>query len=209
MKLKKKKQNYYSGQLLKIEQCLTDDPNKFWKYVKNLGPKSKQSIPMEVIVDGQIVTEESEVLQKWKSDFEQLYQANNTNMFDDNFRDSVLKELQSKMSAKCGSVDSNQDPLNRKISRDELKTVIDKTKNNKAVGLDEISNELLKHELIQQLLCCLFNVCKDLNMVPSVWHKAIIHPIPKSNTVSRNPLNYRGLALQCSMFKIFCSVMNN
>ena len=37
---------------------------------------------------------------------------------------------------------------------------------------------------------------------------AIIHPIPKESGIIFDPLKYRGLALQCCMYKIMSNVLN-
>ena len=38
-------------------------------------------------------------------------------------------------------------------------------------------------------------------------NKAIILPIPKSGSTC-DPLNYRGIALQCNLLKIYISILN-
>ena len=46
--------------------------------------------------------------------------------------------------------------------------------------------------------------------MPSEWSKVIISPIPKSTTADpRDPLSYRGIALSCSMYKLYCSILEN
>ena len=43
-----------------------------------------------------------------------------------------------------------------------------------------------------------------------MWGKYIINPIPKSSSDNpRNPLSYRGISLSNSMYKLYCSVLNN
>ena len=54
------------------------------------------------------------------------------------------------------------------------------------------------------LLYRLFSVCFDSALVP-----ALIHPILKPNTTDpRTPVNYRGIALQSVVLKVFCKVLN-
>ena len=38
---------------------------------------------------------------------------------------------------------------------------------------------------------------------------AIIHPIPKESVKSTDPLKYRGLALQCCIYKVLSNILNN
>ena len=47
-------------------------------------------------------------------------------------------------------------------------------------------------------------------IIPSLWSKCIISPIPKSSTTDpRDPLSYRGIALASSMYKLYCFILNN
>ncbi len=47
-------------------------------------------------------------------------------------------------------------------------------------------------------------------MVPTIWGNSIINPIPKSSTLDpRDPLSYRGIALACTMYKLYSSILNN
>ena len=56
-----------------VEQVSTENPKEFWDHIKQLGPKRKGSIPMEVYgYDENINSDENFVFQKWLSDFENL-----------------------------------------------------------------------------------------------------------------------------------------
>ena len=70
--------------------------------------------------------------------------------------------------------------LNDRISYDEVEKVISKLKNDKACGIDNISNEVLKNKDINMCLWSLFSKCFAFSCIPSCWSKAIISPIPKS-----------------------------
>ena len=45
--------------------------NDMWKKIEQLGPQCKRaiSIPMEVIINNKMMTDEKLVLQKWRDDF--------------------------------------------------------------------------------------------------------------------------------------------
>ena len=77
------------------------------------------------------------------------------------------------------------------------------------MGKDNISNELLKNEKVIQLLQKLFSMCLTSGMIPDVWRTSILHPIPKTDPKSIDPLMYRGLALQCCTYKILSSIINS
>ena len=189
--------------MMKIEECLTRDPNAFWRYIKKIGPSRDESIPMEVEINGVISSDLNVVLEKWRSEFENLYCVSDQENFDKNFKKSKIDEMESFLLE--GDVNS---PLNRRISKEEVELVTNRSLRNKAVGLDDIPNELLKHPQVIKLMYSLFNLCLDIGMVPEIWKKSIIHPIPKDSGCHTDPLKYRGLALQSCIFKLFCSILN-
>ena len=81
---------------------------------------------------------------------------------------------------------------------------IGRAKNNKAPGIDTITNELLKNggdDLIYSLTD-MFNRLLFLESSPIEWNKGIIVPIFKKG--ARNDLNnYRGITLTSCVSKIF------
>ena len=79
---------------------------------------------------------------------------------------------------------------------------------NKAVGIDNIANEALKHAGVMQLMYALFNHIFDYGCIPSLWRKAVIHPIPKGKNKEVRPLLYRGLSLQSCIYKLYSSILN-
>ena len=46
-------------------------------------------------------------------------------------------------------------------------------------------------------------------MVPSMWYKSIIHPIPKKGKSPLYPLNHRGISLLSTVCKVFSAILNN
>ncbi len=64
----------------------------------------------------------------------------------------------------------------------------------KAVGVDMIPMEVLNNDTTCQFLLQLHHKCFEKNIVPSMWMKGIINPIPKDNTLDpRDPMSYRGI----------------
>ena len=203
--LKREKRKFCREEVLNIETCCTSDPDAFWRYIRNLGPVKKGTIPWEVtLLDGTVSRDKNVVLNKWKCDFEKLYSAKNQN-FNDAFKETMLNEELPRHPA----TEVAQNILNEPITLEEVEKAVWKGKLKMAVGLDGIPNEILKHYEVVKLLHTLFNVCFELNMIPDMWRKAIIHPIPKGDGYSTDPLKYRGLALQSCIFKIFCDILNS
>ena len=80
----------------------------------------------------------------------------------------------------------------------------------KAPGYDQIPRELLKNDGALVMLHSLYHRCFITGIVPSVWSKGIISPILKSSTADpRDPMSYLGITLVPTMFKTYCSVLNN
>lgn len=100
--------------------------------------------------------------------------------------------------------------FNEHISLFEVKKAIFSAKQGKACGFDNIPSEVLRNDTAVSFLHILFNVCFDAGVIPSDWGKCIINPIPKSCTDDkRDPLSYRGIALASSMYKLYCSILND
>ncbi len=101
------------------------------------------------------------------------------------------------------------DELNQIITHSEIQIALNKAKSNKAMGIDKIPNEILKNANCENILLKLFNAYFDLGKIPSMWLKAIITPIPKSNSNDpRIPMSYRGISLLSTVSKLFTSILN-
>ncbi len=61
--------------------------------------------------------------------------------------------------------------LNGAITIDEVQRSIIKCRLGKAVGIDNVPNEILKIEKLTPILHKLFNVCFVNNVIPSEWYK--------------------------------------
>ena len=52
-------------------------------------------------------------------------------------------------------------------------------------------------------------MCYQNNHVPDSWQHSLINPVPKSSCVdARDPLQYRGISLASSIYKIYCAILN-
>ena len=90
-----------------------------------------------------------------------------------------------------------------------MKRAVFKSKNGKSPGVDQLPYEIFKNDYAIQFLHTLFCKCFDTGNIPSLWLKSIINPIPKNNTTDpRDPLKYRGISLACSVYKIYCGILN-
>ena len=63
---------------------------------------------------------------------------------------------------------------------------------------------------LQGVLHLFFSLCFTHHIVPKLWQKAIISPIPNSSLKDPFvPLNYRGISLLSCIYKLYSSVINN
>ena len=203
------KRRYQRGQLLYLEEIQSSSPQFFWSEINKLGPKRKKTIPMEIWgEDGNLIRETPQVLSKWEKDFATLFKSDAVG-FDDGFFQEMcqLKNNREKEMAEV-SFQGNGD-LNRVISMEEVLKVINKAKIGKATGIEDLTNEILKSPKLAQVLFNLFLNCFEYGRIPSVWFKSIISPIPKSSKNDpRIPLNYRGISLMSTVYKLYSSLLN-
>ena len=145
--------------------------------------------------NGNITHDIDEVLQKWKNDFHDLYNAKTMN--GDNTNDNGI------------NMAVPTDIMNESFTPDEILKVITKAKKGKAMGPDNIPYEVLKNNTSVELLTVFFNTCYSTGYVPTLWTKAYIKPIPKGNTMDKLiPTNYRGISLLSCVGKLYSSVIN-
>ena len=106
-----------------------------------------------------------------------------------------------------GNVDA--EAYNIAFSIGDINTVCDHLKSGKLMGPDLIPNEVLRHGGIRAVILSFMNKCFEHHLVPGIWQKAIISPIPKS--ASKDPcvpLNYSLSLLSC-FYKIYSCLLNN
>ena len=166
---------------------------------------------MEIpINEDHVTTDIDQVLNRWKCDFENLYNGTTSNDFDDIFLENVKKlkhefESQNPVSYTF----ENDNPLNQPISLGEVRKAIFKSKNNKAFGVDHIPSEVYKNENSVYLWHTFFNYCFSTGLIPDIWNKGLIKPFPKDTGMDKRlPLNYRGICLTITISKIYSSILN-
>ena len=188
-----------------LESIHKDNPRDFWKKIKQLGPKTK-NIPFKVENNGTLTSDPEAVLNTWKDDFQQLYNPNIENV-DQSFTTRIEQEkagLEKEINNNEGS------NLNIPISVLEVQNAIRLCKNNKAPGVDRIPNEVIKHPNIENLLYRVYCYCFQNGIVPKIWLRSLIKPIPKG--ADKNPflpLSYRGISLISCIGKVYSSILNS
>ncbi len=217
---RREKRRFQRKRQLEIEEMQTNDPKEFWRQLKNLGPQKRTQIPLEVLNEnGDLCSDIDYVLKKWHDEFEKLYKCADTQAYDDEFYRMVVQlkeEFEQQMESYdiSDGTDENGDEntmlLNQPIQEEEVKKALCHAKNAKSTGIDNVPNEVLKSDSTVTLLMKFFNLCFTKNVIPSMWRKAIITPIPKGHDKDpRVPLNYRGISLLSTMYKLYSYILNS
>jgi len=199
----------------------TNNPKKFWEYVKNLGPSAgKRESVFEVYDDrGNVRKDPYYVLQKWKESYANLFQKISNGNFDEYFLDQAEEMIrdweQTYVDYGTEHVENHNPPLyvndilDGEITSDEIRKCVNKLKTGKACGHDGIPNEILKCRHITDTLHTLFNMCFRSNKIPRNWNKIIIKPIPKKGKDPRIPGNTRGINLISNVAKLYTGILNS
>ncbi len=211
-KLRFFERKYNEGLTQNIEEACLYDQKTFWQYVKKVGPGKNSKIPLEVLnEDGTVNNNVTDVLSKWSEDFSKLYNnVDHESNFDDKFYDECISQKEHIENNMKDPLYEQNKVLNAGISLEEVRKCVLKSRNKKATGIDEIPNEVLKHENVIVMLHQFLNLVFDCGLVPNLWKLAIINPIPKDKSRDKRiPLNYRGISLLCTMQKMYTSILNN
>ena len=192
---------------IEIESMVGKGGKEMWSKLDEIGPKLKRkNIPEEVIIDSMIETNIDVVKEKWVSDFAGLYAG--IPIEDQNFDKIFLQEvLDNKYNYTSNNPDINS--LNSSITYSEVKHVMQELKNNKAVSVDLLPNEIMKNDTSTECLTALFNHCFNNSIIPEKWRKALISPVYKGkNKNVKDPKSYRPISLICNPCKMFTSILN-
>jgi len=166
------------------------DPNAFWNLVKNIRKSN---------ING---TFDPEV---FYNHFKNLSEGLKNDYFDADFK----SEVENKLKVLKGA--SYIELLDKEIDFEELKQVVILLKNNKSVGFDGISNELIKCSLpfMYKLILLLFNNILKNNTYVDCWLDDFITPILKSGGLQDDPNNYRGISISSCLGKVFTIILKN
>ena len=101
------------------------NPTDYWEKIRKLGHRSNKCIPQEVVDDnGTITRSEQEVLERWRCDFENLYNGLSSDEFDSEhyIQAKVHKKLLEENMEDPSYMPNNL--LNVNISRNEINSIV-------------------------------------------------------------------------------------
>ena len=95
------------------------------------------------------------------------------------------------------------------IGRTELRVRVDKLKNGKEAGKDEITGEIIKGggDRVVDWICRLCSVAFESGVVPENWITSVIVPLYKGNGEMTECKNYRGICQLSLVGKIYAGIL--
>ena len=188
-KARKIKYREYKQSLLRqIESLYEKNPKKYWQLIDELHEKE--------------TNENSSAISPsvWLNHFQNL------NELKVEFKEQ-LENLERKLNLlekeKCFT------ELDMKITETEISNAISSIKANKAAGLDNITNNMLKSGQVMLLpsLHKMLNLCLTYGKYPESWAKGYLIPLFKANDIT-DPNNYRGITITASLGKLFNKILD-
>ena len=186
-----KKRQFKQALSNKLEQFSSSNPKEYWELFNELknsnGQKDKGSCPID---ENDWINHYTKLLGS------KTYEANK------------LEDIKKKIS------EIIEEPyfsdLDFSISTNEINKAVRSLKNDKAVGIDQVNNEMIKASMsfIISPLKAIFNAILLYKHYPKEWKKGIIVNLFKSGNIL-NADNYRGLTINSCLGKVFNTVLNN
>ena len=95
------------------------------------------------------------------------------------------------------------------LTINEVRNIINSTKDRKAAGPDDIYNEFIKHTAhhLLPVWTKLFNKCIETATIPDQWRLSTIKMIYKGKGDPKDPNKHRGIALESAPFKILTKII--
>ena len=166
---------------------------ELFRIAKQRDKSAKDIQHVRVIKDeqGRLITDEEEVVQRWKGYFENLMNTENPR--------EPRVEVAERNARDC-----------ERISNGEVRKAMRKMKSGKAVGPDDIPIEVWKGlgNFGVKLLTTLFNEILDREKMPDEWRQSVLIPVYKNKGDAQECGNYRGIKLMSHTMKLWERVMD-
>ena len=210
--------------LKEIEELKSTKQKHYWNKLKQLvnWTGDKQQLPEKVKDNNNRLVDGEQAIEQWKQQYEQIGVENiNDDKFDKEFAQSVINNMNiirrenDEFIENESYMNSNHHSsceLNSDISIQEVTDAIEVLKRDKASGVDNIPNELLKFGGNSLLLSLqlLFQYSSVSSQIPSEWRIGIISPIPKPDELDKESTNsYRPITLLSCIGKVYSIILNN
>ena len=189
--IRQKTKQQLNQQWEKTLQEIKPGDKALWRIAKSF-KNTYETIPT-MTKNNQIYMTNDEKANLIADSIESTQQNNQTSTMDDIVQETINKNLH--------TIDNHNIKL---TSPQEIKSIIQKLPNNKAPGLDDINNKLIKNfsqKVIVQLTY-IINAILVHGYYPMAWKTAVVVPIRKPNKDASDPKNYRPISLLSAISKI-------
>ena len=144
--------------MLEIETLERETPSEFWDKVRKLGPRNKNSIPMEIVSeDGTVNHSRNDMIEKWQNEFQNMYSGPSIEDFDYEFYNTKMIEKMIMNDEQSDPLHVSNHAINHEFTQVEVIKFSKWLKHKKAMGVDCIPNEVLKCKQVVTPLVHLFN----------------------------------------------------
>lgn len=171
-----------------------ENQKMFYRAIKNFQKKPEYILQQIKTKNKEILVEGNQIINRWKEYFEELLNAD---------KGTKIVNEETKL------VMENRETVNSiDITREEIEEAINRIKNAKASGVDEVAPEMVKYigERGKEELRKLINLCWMKKRIPDEWKTGVILPIYKKGDTKECD-NYRGITLLCTTLKLYERVL--
>ena len=167
-----------------------------YKIVHELKGQMKRTMKAINDKNGNLMTEESEISSRWTEYARELFTGRG------NYDEGVVMELNNRSGQHSSMNDEDE------ILLSEVENAINKLKNNKSPGIDEIPAELIRAggpQIAKEIHVICNKIWKE-GRWPTDWSRSILVMLPKKGCL-RECTNYRSISLISHMCKIMLNVL--
>ena len=199
--LKRLSKGYDDEQISQAVKAAEVDRGQFWRLVKASRKGSGGKIAAINDNSGKTVSNIEDILDVWKTHFENLYTPKDNEEYDKNHYDMVTAKV-----AELNAKDDTGEFLQNLFTEKEIKDAIGQLHKRKACGYDGITTEHLLYggDCVVQILTLIYNGMLRLEYIPVNLRRGIQIPLFKGKgTCCLDPNNYRGISLLTNLNKVY------
>ena len=177
--------------------------NRFWKIRKNI-MRTNNQYGYDLITENDREVQEPDETKEYIAEYyENLYQAREGK--------DKYKEWTKSIQTKTNELKHKQTGPRKPITLGEVKKAAKQLKRNKALGPDEVPNELFieANNYTIQLLTDLLNIVHMRKNIPDEWRKGIITRLYKGKGKKGKCSNERGITVSSNIGKVYERIIDN
>ena len=179
--------NNAKAEALNLEECLNDHKDKFWTKIKKFRLKNNNSINTDKIK-----------IEKFSEYYSKLFSHY------DRPSDSQQLLIEKRVKEYYNTI-KNKQKITDSFSLLDIEDIIKNLKTDKAVGVDFISNEMLKHGNCNNLISILHQIFNQMfknGYTPNDFNTSLVTPIPKKGELTE-PKDYRPISVSTTFAIIY------